>query len=114
MKIDNKVNHYPVSSQLNFADWKRHSPWLTVDFWTLIISLDSLLSGSSDARQERLRSRHPFVPAARNLLYNLDGLDIRASEWTNYKCNAKYCENTSKLRVFIPRTGARRVGTSLP
>ena len=26
------------SSQLSFADWEWHSPWLTVDLWTLIIS----------------------------------------------------------------------------
>ena len=26
-----------ASSQLSFADWERHSPWLTVDFWTPII-----------------------------------------------------------------------------
>ena len=27
-----------ASSQLSFAEWKRHSPWLTVDLWTPIIS----------------------------------------------------------------------------
>ena len=26
-----------ASSQLSFADWERHSPWLTVDLWTPII-----------------------------------------------------------------------------
>ena len=40
--------------------------------------LYSFLSGSSDARQQRLRSRRPFVPTARNLLNNLAGLGIRA------------------------------------
>ena len=43
--------------------------------------LYSLLSGSSDTRQVRLRSRRPFVPAARNLLNNLARLGIHASEW---------------------------------
>ena len=57
---------------------------------------------------------HPFVPAAWNLLDNFAGLGIRASEWTNYKWNAEYCENASRLRVFIPRTSARPVGMSLP
>ena len=47
--------------------------------------LYGLLSGSSDTRQVRLRSRRPFVPAARNLLNNLARLGIRASEWTNHK-----------------------------
>ena len=74
--------------------------------------LYGLFSGPSDTHQVRLRSRRPFVPAARNVLDNLTGLGIRASEWTNHKWNAKYCENVSRLRVFVPRTGARPVGMS--
>ena len=75
--------------------------------------LYGLLSGCSDARQERLRSRRPFVPASRNLLDNLGGLGIRASEWKNHKWNAEYCENAPRLCVFVPGTGARAVGMDL-
>ena len=75
--------------------------------------LYGLLSGSSDARQVRLRSRRPFVPAARNLLDNLARLGIRASEWTNHKWNAEYWENIFRLRAFVPRTGSRPVGMGL-
>ena len=73
-----------------------------------------LLSGSSDNRQVRLRSRRPFVPSARNLLDNLARLGIRASEWTNHKWKTEYCENASRLRAFVPETGARPVGMGLP
>ena len=76
--------------------------------------LYGLLSGSSDTRQVRLRSRRSFVPAARNLLDNLASLGIRASEWTNHKWKTEYCENASRLRAFVPRTGARPVGMGLP
>ena len=62
--------------------------------------LYGLLSVSSDTCQARIRSRRPFVPAVRNLLDNLAGLGIRASEWKNHKWNAEYCENSSRLRVF--------------
>ena len=55
----------------------------------------------------RLRSRRSFVPAARNLLDNLARLGIRA-----YK--TEYCENASRLRAFVPETGARPVGMGLP
>ena len=72
------------------------------------------LSGSSYTRQVRLRSRRPFVPGARNLLDNLARLGIRASEWTNHKWKTEYCENASRLRAFVPETGARPVGTGLP
>ena len=75
--------------------------------------LHGLLSGSSDARQERLRSTRPFMPASRNLLKILARLGIRASEWTNHKWNAKYCENSFRLRLFVPGTGARPVGMGL-
>ena len=63
-----------------------------------------LLSGSTDAHQDILKYKRPFVLAARNLLNYLAGLGIRASEWTNHKWNAEYCDNNSRLRVFIPRT----------
>ena len=76
--------------------------------------LHGLLSGSSDTRQMRLRSRRPFVPAARNLLENLARLGICASEWTNHKWNAEYCEGASRLHAFVPRTDARPVGMRLP
>ena len=72
------------------------------------------LSGSSDACQERLRSRRPFVSVARNLLDNLAGLSIRAFEWTNYKWIAVYCENSSRFSVFLTRTGSRSVEMGLP
>ena len=41
--------------------------------------LYSFLSELLNVRQEKLRSRRPFVPAARNLLNNLSGLGISAS-----------------------------------
>ena len=83
-------------------------------------SLDSdqilygLLRWFSDTRQVRLRSRRPFVPATRNLLDNLARLGIRASQWTNHKWKTEYCESASRLRAFVPGTGARLVGMVLP
>ena len=76
--------------------------------------LYGLLSGSSDTRQVRLRSRRPFVPDVRNLLDNLARLGIWVSEWTNLTWKMEYCENTSRLRAFVPGTGARPVGMGLP
>ena len=76
--------------------------------------LYGLLSGPSDACQVRLRSKRPFVPAARNLLNNLARIGIRASEWKNHKWKTEYCENAFKLRAFVPGAGARPVGMGLP
>ena len=54
------------------------------------------------------------MPAAQNLLNNLARLGIRASEWTNHKWKTEYCENDSRIRVFVPGTGARHVEMGLP
>ena len=76
--------------------------------------LHSLLSGSSDTGQVRLRSKRPFVPGAGNLMDNLARLGIRASEWTNHKWKTEYCESASRLRAFVPGISARPVGMGLP
>ena len=54
------------------------------------------------------------MSAARNRLDNLARLGIRTFEWTNYKWKTEYCEGASRLRVFVPGTGAMPVGMGLP
>ena len=100
------------SSQLSFAnggDTFLGSPWISGPRSYLVW----FFSGSSDTRQVRLRSKRPFLPVARNFLDNLARLGIRASKWTNHKCKAEYCKNASRLRAFVPRTGARPVWMGL-
>ena len=107
----------PVLSGIQPAELRRMRATLSLDHHG---SLDpdhilyGLLSGSSDTRQVRLRSKRPFVPGAQNLLGNLARLVIRASEWTNHKLKTKHRENASRIRAFVPETGARLVGMGLP
>ena len=111
------TDHLPVLSGIQPAELCRLGATLSLAYRG---SLDpdhilyGLLCGSSDTRQVRLRSRRPFVPAARNLLDNLARFGIRDSEWTNHKWNAEYCENAFRLRAFVPETGARPIGMGLP
>ena len=109
------TDHLLVLSGIQPAELRRMgatlgSPWIYGPQPYLVC----LFSGSSDTGQVRLRSRRPFVPVARNLLDNLARLGIRASEWTNHKKNTEYCKNASKLRAFVPETGARPVVMGLP
>ena len=111
------TDHLPVLSGIQPAELRRMRATLSLAYRGALDPdhiLYGLLSGSSDTGQVRLRSRRPFVPAARNLLENLVRLGICASEWTNHKWNAKYCENASGLRAFVPWTGARPVGMAYP
>ena len=107
------TDHLPVLSGIQSAELRRLGATLSLAHRGSLNPdhiLYGLLSGSSDTRQVILRSRRLFVPGARNLLDNLARLGIRASEWTNHKWNAEYCENASRLRAFVPGTGARPIG----
>ena len=111
------TDHLPILSGIQPAELRRMGTIFSLAYRGSLdpdYILYDLLSGSSDTRQVRLRSRCPFVPGARNLLDNLARLGIRASEWTNYKWKTEYCENASRLRAFVPRTGSRPVGMGLP
>ena len=76
--------------------------------------LHELLAGSLHCYRERLKSRRPFVPAARKLLQDLTELDIRAAQWTDFKWSTEYSECSSDFRAFIPRTSTRPMGMGLP
>ena len=111
------TDHLPVLSGIHPAELRRMGATLFLAYRGSLDPdhiLHGLLSGSSDTRQARLRSRRPFVPGARNLLDNLARLGIRASEWTNHKWKTEYCKNVSRLRAFVPKTSARSVGMGLP
>ena len=102
----NPTDHLPVLSGIQPAELRRLGATLSLAYHGSPDPdhiLYGLLSGSSDTRQVRLRSKRPFVPAARNLLENLARLGIRASEWTNHKWKTEYCENASRLRAFVLR-----------
>ena len=111
------TDHLPVLSGIQPVELRRLGATLSLAYRG---SLDpdhilyGLLSGTSDTRQVKLRPRRPFVPAARNLLHNLARLGIRASEWKNHKWKTEYRENASRIRGFVPGTGARPVGMGLP
>ena len=111
------TDHVPVLSGIQPAELCRMGATLFLAYRGSLDPdhiLHGLLSGFSDTRQVRLRSRRPFVPVARNLLDNLARLGIRASEWTNHKWKRKYCGDASRLHAFVPGTGDRPVGMGLP
>ena len=117
MPVSYPMDHLPVLSGIQPAELRQMGATLSLAYCGSLDSdhiLYGFLSGSSDTRQVRLRSRRLFVPGARNLLDNLARLGIHASEWTNHKWKTQYCENASKLCAFVPWTHARPVGMGLP
>jgi len=64
--------------------------------------LHTVLTRPSSANAQRLKSRHPFVPAAQQLISLSDNNNIRAAYWADHQWNSEWADNPTKLRTFIP------------
>jgi len=67
--------------------------------------LHSGLTRPSSANARRLKSRHPFVPAAQHLISLSDNNNIRGAQLADYQWNAEWTDSPTRLRIFIPDTG---------
>jgi len=65
--------------------------------------LHSALTRPSGAAAQRLKSRHPFVPAVQQLISISD--NIHAAQWADHQWNAVWADNSTRLRTLIPDTG---------
>jgi len=66
--------------------------------------LHSGLTPSPGGYARRLKSGHPFVLAAQQLISS-SGNNICAAHWADHQWNAEWLENIASLRTFIPDTG---------
>ena len=55
--------------------------------------LHSALIRPSSADARRLKSRHPFAPAAQQLISSSDNNNIRAAHWADHRWNAEWADN---------------------
>ena len=81
------TDHLPILSGIQAAELRRLGATLSLaKRGTLGLDhiLHGQLDGLPDVFRKRLKSRRPFVPAARKLLNDLSKLGIRAAQWTNY------------------------------
>jgi len=76
--------------------------------------LHSALTCPSSANARRLKSRHPFLPAAQQPISFSDNNNIRAVPWVDHQWNAEWVDNPTRLLIFIPDTGTRPPRVTLP
>ena len=67
--------------------------------------LHSTLTWLSSANARHFKSRHPFVPAAQQVISSSDNNNIRAAHWVDHQWNAGWAVIPTRLRIFIPDTG---------
>ena len=93
------TDHLPILSGIQPAELRRMGATLSLAY-----------CGSLDPNH----ILYGLLNGSWNLLDNFARLGIRASKWTNHKWKTEYCEIASRLRAFVPGTGARPVGMGLP
>ena len=76
--------------------------------------LHSAFTCPSSADARRLKSRHPFVPVAQQLISSSDNNNVRAVLWADHQWNVQCFDNTTRHRTFIPDTGTHSPGKALP
>jgi len=72
----------------------------------------SALTCPPSANARRLKSRHPFVPAAQQLISSSDN-NIRAALWADHRWNGEWLDNTTRLCTFISNTSTHPPGMTL-
>jgi len=75
--------------------------------------LQPTLTHPPSANARRLKSRHPFVPAAQQGISLSDNNFVRAARWADHQWNAEWADNPTRLRIFIPDTGTHLLGMTL-
>ena len=72
------------------------------------------LSSPAYAGHRQLKSRHPFVPAALELLNDLNETDTSAAHWADYRWNVEWQKSTSRLHQFIADVSSSPPGVNYP
>jgi len=75
--------------------------------------LNSALTRPSSAVPLRLKSKHPFVTAAQQLI-SFSENTIRAAQWADHQWNTQWADNSTRLRTLVPDTGTHTPGMTLP
>ena len=92
------TDNLPVLSGIQPAELRRQGATLSLANCSSLDPghiLHDQLTESQAASKERLKSRHPFVPAARKLLHNLSELGICAVQWTSLAWDTEHSKSTS-------------------
>ena len=76
--------------------------------------IHSRLCDLVDGHPRRLKSRHPFVPAALRLLDDSNNQSIPAAGWADHRWSAEWQSNSTRLHSFAPEVDPHPVGVSLP
>ena len=103
------ADNLPIFAGIQHAEL--HSSRATLSLACCAVELGHLLHSAltqpSSADAWHLKSRHPFVPTAQQLISSTDNNNIRAAHWADHQWNAEWANNSTRLSIFIPDTSTQ-------
>ena len=105
----------PILSGIQPADFRRNGATLSLTPRAMKLGplLHAALTRLSSVDARLLKSRHPYVPAAQELISSSDNNNSRAAHWADHQWDAEWADNPTKLCIFIPNIGTNP-GVTLP
>jgi len=110
------ADNLPILAGIQPAELRRSEATLSLGRCAMELGhlLHSALTRPSSAAARRLKSRHPFVPAAQQLISFSDNNNLSATQWADHQWNAEWADSPTRLRTLIPDTGTHTPGTTIP
>jgi len=110
------ADNLPILAGIQPADFRRRGATLSLGRRAMKPGhqLHSALARPSGAAARCFKSRHPFVPAIRQLISFSDNNNICAVQWGDQQWNAEWADNPTRLHTSIPDTDTHTPGMTLP
>ena len=110
------ADNLPILAGMQSAELRRSGATLSLGCRAMEPGhlLHSALTCPPSAAARHLKSIHPFVPAAQQLISFSDSNNIRVTQWVNHQWNVEWADNPTRLRTLIPDTGTYFPGMILP
>jgi len=114
--LPRSVDNLPILAGIQPAELHCNGVTLSLAHCALELGhlLHSMLTHPSTANAQHLKPRHPFVPAAQQLIRLFNSSNIRAAHWEEHQWNAEWANNPTKFRIFISDTATHPLGLTLP
>ena len=110
------TEYLPMLAGIQPAELRRSSATLSLACRALepLHLLHQKLETPVNGQRQRLKSRHPFVPAAQELLRKSSHLDTNAAQWADHTWSADWQSSSTRLHAFVPDASTKPAGMTLP
>ena len=109
------LDNLPIFAGIQPAELLQRQAMLSLSYRALVPGHLLYHKLADPAKQpQQLKSRHPFVPAAKQFLRTIEEQNINVTGWVDHAWSAEWSNSASRLCSFIPDAGPHPQELALP